>query len=52
MTIIQAIPYKSFKEKIRIVKETMNKGFRVEIAQNYIYAEKYIEKEDCVNDRI
>jgi len=46
MKVVQAIPYKTLKDKIRKVKEAMNKGFRVEITPGYIYAEKYIQDEE------
>lgn len=36
--IIEAIPYRKFKEKIRIVKEELNKDRYVEVRDKYIYS--------------
>lgn len=42
MKVIEVIPYRTFKEKLRIVKEHEGRG-RIEIHSNYIYVER-IEK--------
>ncbi|MHC1683708.1 MAG: hypothetical protein AB6733_12240 [Clostridiaceae bacterium] len=40
MKVVKAIPYKSFKQKVQIVKKLERKGYRVEVNTNYIYAER------------
>ena len=40
MIKVQAIPFKSFKEKIQKVKELENKGYRVTVYDEYVYGEK------------
>lgn len=36
--LVEVIPYRSFKEKIRIVKELQRKNMYIEIWENMIYA--------------
>lgn len=43
MIVVEAIPYKNLKQRIKIIKDRMDKGFRVEITPKYIYTEKYIQ---------
>jgi len=40
MITIEVIPYKNFKEKIKIVKQQLDKSKSVEIIGKYIYTEK------------
>lgn len=40
LVIIEIIPYKTFKEKIRIVKAYDGKAF-IEVTKGYIYIERY-----------
>lgn len=43
MLVIEVIPYKGFKEKIRLTK--LYKNFRVTVYENYIYIERSSKKE-------
>ena len=36
--VAEIIPYKNFKERIRISKEEVERGRHVEIWENYIYS--------------
>ena len=38
--LVEVIPYRNFKEKIRIVKELQSKNMYIEIWENMIYASK------------
>ena len=38
--LVEVIPYKNFKEKLRIVKELQRKNMYIEIWENMIYASK------------
>ncbi|WP_165442890.1 hypothetical protein [Senegalia massiliensis] len=40
MITIEVIPYKNFKEKIKIVKQQLDKSKYVEVTGKYIYTEK------------
>jgi len=36
---IEAIPYSTFKERLKIVKEELEKGNYVEVCDKYVYTE-------------
>ncbi len=36
--VAEVIPYRTFKEKIQIVKQELNKGRYVEIWKGYVYS--------------
>lgn|GEM_PF-2602406 len=38
MKVAECIPYRTFKERIRIVKEELSKGRYVEVWDNHIYS--------------
>ncbi|ARE87743.1 hypothetical protein [Clostridium formicaceticum] len=40
--VIELIPYKTFKEKIKIVSEELKKNRYVEVWDKYIYSVEYI----------
>jgi len=37
--VVVVVPFKNFKEKIRVIKELQERKFMVEVFENYIYAE-------------
>ena len=42
MNVVECIPYETFKERIRIVKEELKKNRYVEVWDKYVYsAEKW-----------
>lgn len=51
MIVIEVIPFKTFKERIQIVKKYAKSGVRVRIYKTYIYIER-IEGEGCANCEI
>lgn len=38
MNVVECIPYRTFKERIRIVKEELRKGRYIEVWDNYVYS--------------
>lgn len=40
MIVVEAIPYRSFKEKIKIVKSNLGKG-KIEVHKTIIYIERF-----------
>ncbi|WP_291548031.1 hypothetical protein [Clostridium sp. HMP27] len=44
MIVIEVIPYRTFKEKIKLVKEHLGQG-KIEVYKSYIYIERE-EKND------
>lgn len=45
INVAEAIPYRTFKEMIKIIKQELNKGRYVEIWKGYVYsAEKWWKK--------
>lgn len=44
MLAVEAIPYRSFKEKIRIVSEELAKNRHVEVWDKFIYSAEKIDK--------
>lgn len=42
LTIVQAIPYRNFKERIRFIKENIKHVYNVSFDKNFIYIEKKI----------
>lgn len=41
--VVQAIPYKTFKERLRIVKEHSGEKTKIEVNKTYIYIERVEE---------
>ncbi|MCM8710526.1 hypothetical protein M2651_05735 [Clostridium sp. SYSU_GA19001] len=48
MIVIEVIPYKDFKERIRVIKELLKKKEKItiEVYENYIYVEVQRGKTD------
>lgn len=44
MLVITVVPYKTFKQKIKLVKEFENRKAKVEILGNLIYIEENFEE--------
>lgn len=41
MIKVLALPYKDFKERVRLIRQLEKAGFKVEYDENFIYAEKH-----------
>lgn len=41
MIKVLAIPYSTFKERVRLIRQLEKAGFKVEYDENFIYAEKH-----------
>ena len=40
LTVVEVIPFESFKEKIKITKVELKKRAKVEVCQGFIYVER------------
>ncbi|WP_160198548.1 hypothetical protein [Senegalia massiliensis] len=43
LTVVQAIPYRNFKERIRFIKNNLPYVDRISFDKNFIYIEKTIK---------
>ncbi|MDY2987567.1 MAG: hypothetical protein SOR77_08040 [Peptoniphilus sp.] len=41
MIKVLALPYKTFKERVRLIRQLEKAGFKVEYDENFIYAKKH-----------
>lgn len=46
MNVVECIPYKTFKERIRIVREELSKGRYVEVWDKFIYSSEKWRRRD------
>lgn len=44
MVQVLMIPYRSFKERVRLVKELVNEGYYVEVEDGYLYCIRHVER--------
>lgn len=43
MIQVLMVPYRSFKEQVKLVKELVNEGYYVEVEDGYLYCIRHVE---------
>lgn len=43
MIQVLMVPYRSFKERMKLVGELLKEGYHVEVEENYLYCIRHVE---------
>lgn len=43
MIQVLMVPYRNFKERVKLVKELVNEGYYVEVEDGYLYCIRHVE---------
>ncbi len=44
MIQVLMVPYRSFKERMRLVGELLKEGYHVEVEENYLFCIRHVER--------